>query len=640
MSKPITAFVARSFAASDGVRIAPILAFIETFENIGFFTKTAEPAEAEQVSEKIQSLIKECQVFIGFFTRKYPIVPKGLEGVQAVAFGKFNKWVAPSWVLQESGFALAMNKKMILFIEEGVEVPTLQGDVEYIVFDNRSPEMALKRATEMITKIAKDLLAIEIVADIRQSQETVPPPEEKQPAADTAEAEQPGILPFVRKLFKAISAGDADGMAEAYEQGLEYTRREKPQNELIWKVLYNRELAEAGRAEGVDALKTLSNEHREDNSPLTALAHVSQRFGNHQEAVDLLLRACTYVNAQVASLKLRAAEIYMEIKKYSDARALLLQAVETAEGKTRYEVLKRLYDCFREQALKSHALGIAELSLSENGAQPDLHFKVAYETDEYVELSIQHYLLVLSQTPTDVAAINNLGWAYERAELNIHSVNLYREAIQQGSDIAAGNLGFRFLQAGFVDEADRVLTEFEKAGKHHSRVTACRADISVREDSERSKLAVLRLTGDRERMFFKELGTNILARKDLKPSGKWKFPWCELEISVTDEGKLTGIGQRTEKAGGFGAFFGTASETNFKYSLTGDLTDGFCRFSVFITKDRGTGTLADYSHQSGLLVFTSDTDGILLDNVDDQKTRTVSYLRAVIDTPRQTIGQS
>src|SRR6266851_3771308 len=59
-------------------------------------------------------------------------------------------WSAPPWVLQESGYALKGNKALVLFREMDVEIPGLQGDLEYIPFDPRNPTLALQRASEMI----------------------------------------------------------------------------------------------------------------------------------------------------------------------------------------------------------------------------------------------------------------------------------------------------------------------------------------------------------------------------------------------------------------------------------------------------------------------------------------------------------
>src|ERR1700739_987702 len=107
MAKEIIAFIARSFAKDDEQRLGPLLDFLKAFEPLGFKCHSAQPAEAESVSQKIQKLIRESDVFIGMFTRKYAVYPPSGAGAEPI------KWTAPSWVLQESGYALGHAKTLL-----------------------------------------------------------------------------------------------------------------------------------------------------------------------------------------------------------------------------------------------------------------------------------------------------------------------------------------------------------------------------------------------------------------------------------------------------------------------------------------------------------------------------------------------
>ncbi len=127
----LNAFVARSFDSHDEQRIRPVLDFLGTFQKAGFFCETADAAEVESVSKKVRRMIDERGVFIGFFTKRHPAYAfsSKISGAWQVLFGKTKpqSWSAPAWVLQESGYALCGEKKMILLKEIGVEVPGLQG---------------------------------------------------------------------------------------------------------------------------------------------------------------------------------------------------------------------------------------------------------------------------------------------------------------------------------------------------------------------------------------------------------------------------------------------------------------------------------------------------------------------------------
>src|SRR5580704_3091042 len=139
----LNAFIARSFAQQDELRIRPLLDFLGTFQKAGFFCETAEAAEVESVSKKVRRMIDERDVFIGFFTRRNPVFePKSkIKAAFEALLGKkkAQSWTAPPWVLQESGYALRGNRKLILLKETGVELSGLQGDLEYVPFETSDP---------------------------------------------------------------------------------------------------------------------------------------------------------------------------------------------------------------------------------------------------------------------------------------------------------------------------------------------------------------------------------------------------------------------------------------------------------------------------------------------------------------------
>lgn len=106
----IAAFIACSFSPADKFKIQPILAFLDSFQPLGFIWRTAEPAEVESVSKKVRGMVDESDVFVGVFTRRHPIYPPlaGLKAVFRLLRGQSmaTDWSAPPWVLQESGYAL------------------------------------------------------------------------------------------------------------------------------------------------------------------------------------------------------------------------------------------------------------------------------------------------------------------------------------------------------------------------------------------------------------------------------------------------------------------------------------------------------------------------------------------------------
>jgi len=124
---------------------------LDGFRPLGLTWGTAEPAEIESVSQKVRQRIDECDVFVGIFTRRHPIFSEdfGMER-NSQSPGEPVAWTGPPWLFQESGYALKAGKKLMLFRETGVELPGLQGDLEYIPYDPASPDSAWARAIEML----------------------------------------------------------------------------------------------------------------------------------------------------------------------------------------------------------------------------------------------------------------------------------------------------------------------------------------------------------------------------------------------------------------------------------------------------------------------------------------------------------
>src|SRR4051812_16839473 len=107
----ITAFVAKSFAQDDQEKVRIIETFLSSFAPIGFSWETAEAADAESVSFKVQELIAKNHVFVGIFTKRSPIYKRNgrlSDAIKALLGKPPSYWTPPPWLLQESGYALAI----------------------------------------------------------------------------------------------------------------------------------------------------------------------------------------------------------------------------------------------------------------------------------------------------------------------------------------------------------------------------------------------------------------------------------------------------------------------------------------------------------------------------------------------------
>jgi len=173
-------------------------------------------------------MIDASDVFVGIFTRRWPLYENGvsLREVIRLALGlsKVDRWGAPPWVIQESGYALkaiAAKQKMILFREKGVELPSLQGDLEYIEFDAKDFAPAFQKASEMINGLLQEASGTVIETIVRSNPPAVDVDVEKSPSQLDKPATPPrGLGDSYTEMREAIDAKEWKKADQAYEDGL------------------------------------------------------------------------------------------------------------------------------------------------------------------------------------------------------------------------------------------------------------------------------------------------------------------------------------------------------------------------------------------------------------------------------------
>jgi len=144
-----TAFVAHSFSGEDREIVEQIISFLT---KLGVKCETGKRAEPKAISDKVNQRIDAAELFVGIFTRK-----------QKSTGGKFS---TSGWVIEEKATATAAGKKLLLFVEEGVEdFGGLQGDYEYIPFSRDNFGAALISAMDYVLAFTSISLQCRIDGD-------------------------------------------------------------------------------------------------------------------------------------------------------------------------------------------------------------------------------------------------------------------------------------------------------------------------------------------------------------------------------------------------------------------------------------------------------------------------------------------
>jgi len=622
----ISAFIARSFDDSDSPKIDPILKFLDSFRSNGFICETAERAEVESVSKKVRGIIDECQVFVGILTKRYPVYDLGprFRAAFAVILNQLtpSKWTPPLWVMQECGYALRGEKKLVLFLETGVEIPGLQGDLEYIRYDPTDPVSAFQRASEMINTLlaaAEGKFVETTVSSAAQGGVAEAPA----PPNATEQEAKPDMLEHFIVMYSAIRAHEWDAAAKAYEGLLAEVRKREPDEEIYWKARYQSELFQAGRSEALEELKSIASEHPEDPNPLGQLGFCFAHFQRYEDAVTYFEEAARLCKTRegFARMKLEAADAYRHCRGLEKSREVLvglLASSEDFEDATKFRILNGLFDVSKDSKDGISALAFAELALGINPAHSDLRFSVAYYCGEleYNEMSLRHYKVLCEHDPAMKSAMNNLGVAYSNCGFPILAFSMYKRAFELGDTLSASNIGYQYLGAGAKEEAVAILKQAQLKKGCVSDVDRCLAAVSERSDleekEESDKLEVARKQG----AFLAQLGSALLATEIPMLDGIWNFPFGDISLHLSGV-KLRGSVEKTIEKPPlvFATLLGSAREPSKEIEITsflGKITGRYCRYSLTkrSIKPQTSALLAPLetpeSSSEGHIVFEND----------------------------------
>src|SRR4051794_25123582 len=133
-----TAFVAHSFAEEDRQVVERVSQFLS---KLGVTCDSGQRAEPRSVSEKVLERLLAAELFVGVFTRR----DQKPDGTYSTS----------PWLIEEKAAAIHAGKRLLLFVEAGVEkeIGGLQGDYEYIGFNRADLADALIRAMDYVLAV-------------------------------------------------------------------------------------------------------------------------------------------------------------------------------------------------------------------------------------------------------------------------------------------------------------------------------------------------------------------------------------------------------------------------------------------------------------------------------------------------------
>lgn len=177
------------------------------------------------------------------------------------------------------------------------------------------------------------------------------------------------------------------------------------------------------------------------------------------------------------------------------------------------------------------------------------------------ELSISNYVLLTSVSPKKSIAWNNLGVQAKESGCKYKSIELYGKAAELGDTLAKANQGYALLDAGFIDEAERIANEALGMEDVHKNVYGLMSRIETVKKEESSKWKEIQRKASVKQAYYRKYTEKYYVGKCAEFDGMWSIDNQVKHISnCSDQINLT-----WESVGGL-------SGTKMKFSLRGKVT--------------------------------------------------------------------
>ncbi|MBI5005754.1 MAG: hypothetical protein HZB95_01385 [Nitrosomonadales bacterium] len=549
----LSAFVGRSFLDDDKKIWHDLRDILDSLKTMGFEYEDGKEGQIRPISEKVQELIMRHEIYIGILTKRYPIwhAPSTWSARWLRPLGSYTpqKWTTSEWVIEEVGFAIGKDRKVLLLIENGVNFPTsdLDGDTQWILFNRDNLSASQTEISQMVLHL------------ISQRVTTIPEP------ASASTSASSGTEPVVAQ--KTPSFSEQLKTIKEHVLASRFTEAERIQGEITESetdpiqrssieafLLYFR--ARNSDANALDRLKKRCADDPSDYFALMSLADAFSSFNDFKQAAKLLISNLKNVpQDQRSNLTIRAAQALCDDGNSADSIPLLLESLQQEEDEASRTMLYLEIAKVAERTKNTNLeMAFLERVLKTTPTDNTARFRLAYVSSEskLEKIAAYHYKLVVQHTNWPGAS-NNLGVAYGGLGFKSEECQLYKNTAEK-YPLAKANLASLYASAGFNSDAKELANSALLAANDHNdeQLITDRAHYVLKEiaNSEKTeKEAIEQLADDTkaEREFMCAYAEAYCQMPLNNSSGVYATPHGE--IAITRElGKLKGEGTFTKVA--------------------------------------------------------------------------------------------
>jgi len=154
------------------------------------------------------------------------------------------------------------------------------------------------------------------------------------------------------------------------------------------------------------------------------------------------------------------------------------------------------------------------------------------------KLALLHYKKLTDITP-QAMTLNNLGVCYSHLKLKAKAITSFLKSAEYKETLAMGNIADSYLDAGFVNDAKKVIDEANKLSTQgievNSKIGGSRRRLkNMQKDEEETEKKLLN-EAKQEREFRLKYSQSLLCDKTTSENtweGPWETPWGEAKIEL------------------------------------------------------------------------------------------------------------
>ncbi len=335
----------------------------------------------------------------------------------------------------------------------------------------------------------------------------------------------------VSGLSRLLSACYADKSLEKLDEvfidlsGKECDLNKKIENE-AWYIFCQYRL---GRNSALAALKELAEKHeRSEGYSLInrIIASCYEKDKQFAKAADYFMEASEKADNEEDEFRFladRARCLYLS-GDINLAYQILSQSLElTQNEQCLYIIYSGLAYLLKEEEKPEEAFALEKcLELQPNNIEIRFNLAYLYGQQNKNDLAFGHYYKLIDFKGDHEAALNNIGVCYEELKMPLKAMEHYKKSWEMSNSLAAANLAYQYIDAGFGEEARKLLDKAKVQSEVHANVGSAIAKLATAEEKEDTILKEkLKACIEKQRFLSMFSGSYFKTATNVDISGTW-----------------------------------------------------------------------------------------------------------------------